>query len=1035
MKKIICLLFILLISIGFITAQSSKINGLIVASEDNSPFPGATIRVKGSDQGTISDMDGAFSLHLTDANKTLVISFIGRKTVEMAATPHMRIALYPETQNLDEVVATAIGIKRSWKSLGYASTVISDDELTKAREGNLVNALAGKVAGVRVSQSSGTLGGSSKIQIRGASSISSVSSPLFVIDGMPIDNTAYNPDKFTGYIDGGNRAGDISVDNIESMNILKGAAATALYGARAKDGAIIITTKRGNKNSKTSVEFNSSTRFETVSKLPYFQNVYGPGTGGVYNEKSMNGWGPNIEQTRAEGKKFIDHTGQENLLQIYPNNVKDFFETGLTYINNVALSGGNEKTDFRAGIASYNQKGTIPGTAYDRYTFSLNAGTQLAAGLSARVSMQYIRNNSKGRPAQGVNNVNSMLPLIYGLPRTMDINYLKNNWIDEKGNQISMGNNSLVNNPYWTVNKNKFTGGLDRLIGNFLLNYNPVKGLTFSNNLGMDYYNETRRKVYAKGTLGNLEGEFQDRTISSRIINNDFMMTYEHAWNDFAFKGIAGHNLQQEEWINNSTSAIGLIAPDVYTYANAKETSPSNYSQKKRLVGVYFDLGLSYKSLLFLNVTGRNDWSSTLPVNNRSYFYPSISGSFVFSELIQNQHILDFGKIRINYANVGSDTDPYQLKYQYTPAEKYSLQYSISNSFPHNGLIGFYGPAVLPLANLKPQNQNAFEIGTELMFFNKRIHFDFTYYKNVTTNQIVSIEVPISTGYSGNTINAGKLTNKGVEIALTVTPVQTPQFKWDIGLNYASNKQIVNEISEELTKYTLTSALDNVSVAAEAGQSFGIYGTGWLRDENGNFIIDEATGLRKTETGVRLGDISPNFTMGISNHFVYKGFDLSFLIDIRQGGKLYSGTVGVLRSSGLVTETLTHRGETFIDPGVIIDKNGNSRPNDVPVKDMETYWGHVSKTSNAEGSIFDASYVKLRELTLSYTFPRQWFNKAFVKSLQIGFEARNLWTIKSHVPHIDPEVNLYGPASLGEGVEYYNIPSTRSFGFNLKLSI
>lgn len=1035
MKKIICLLVILLASTVFVTAQNSKVTGVILASEDRSPIPGATIRVKGADQGTVSDMDGAFSLLLPDAHKTLVITFIGRKTVEIAASPNMTITLSPEIQDLEEVVATAIGIKRSWKSLGYASTVISDDELTKAREGNLVNALAGKVAGVRVNQSSGVLGGSSKIQIRGASSISSLSSPLFVIDGMPIDNNAYNPDSYKGYIDGGNRAGDISVDNIESMNILKGAAATALYGARAKDGAIIITTKRGSKNSRTSVEFNSSTRFETVAKLPDFQNEYSSGTAGVYNERSMNGWGPNIAQTRAEGTKFIDHTGQENLLQAYPDNVKDFFETGLTYINSVALSGGNEKTDFRAGIASYNQKGTIPGTTYDRYTFSVNAGTELTAGLSARVSMQYMRNNSKGRPAQGVNSVNSLLPLVYGLPRTVDINYLKNNWVNEKGDQISMGNGSLINNPYWTVNKNKFIGGLDRLIGNFLLNYNPMKGLTFSNNLGMDYYNESRRKIYAKGTLGNLEGEFQDRTVSNRIINNDFMVTYERSWNDFTFKGIGGHNLQQEEWINNSTLATGLIAPDVYTYANAKETSPSNYSQKKRLVGVYFDLGFSYKSLLFLNVTGRNDWSSTLPLNNRSYFYPSVSGSFVFSELLQNQHILDFGKIRINYANVGSDTDPYQLKYEYTPAEKYSLQYSIYNSFPHNGLIGFYGPSVLPLANLKPQNQNAFEIGTELMFFNKRIHFDFTYYKNVTTNQIVSLTVPYSTGYAGNTINAGKLTNKGVEIALTVTPVQTRNFQWDLGINFASNKQIVDEISEDLTKYNLTSPLDNVSIAAEAGQSFGIYGTGWLRDEHGNFVIEEATGLRKTETGVRLGDIYPDFTMGISNHLKYKGFDLSFLIDIRQGGKLYSGTVGVLRSSGLVTETLAHRGETFIEPGVIIDKDGNSRPNDVPVKDMETYWEHIGKTSNAEGSIFDASYVKLREITLSYSFPRQWFNKAFVKSLQIGFEARNLWTIKSHVPHIDPEVNLYGPASLGEGVEYYNIPSTRSFGFNLKLSI
>ena len=1027
-------MFFIVTSVGLLTAQTVKVNGLVIDGEDNSPIPGATIRVKGLEVGTVTDANGNFSLNLSAAAQKLIVSFVGKKTVEVVAAPNMTITLLSDVQSLDEVVATAIGIKRSWKSLGYASTVVAGEELTKAREGDLLNALAGKVAGVRISQSSGTLGGASKIQIRGASSIASLSSPLFVIDGMPIDNSTYNPDQYTGYNDTGNRAGDISVDNVESVNILKGAAATALYGARAKDGAVIITTKRGSKNSKTSVDFNSSTRFETVSKLPDYQNEYAQGVGGNYFVKSMNGWGPNIAQARANGTKYIDNTGKETFLQAYPDNVKDFFQTGVTASNSVSLSGGGEKTDFRAGVASYNQKGTIPGTTYDRYTFSVNGGTDLTAGLSARVGVQYIRNDSKGRPAQGVNNVNSLLPLIYTLPRTVDMDYLKNNWLDDKGGQIPMAPETLVNNPYWVINKNQFTSTLDRVIGNLLLEYTPLKGLTFSNNLGMDYYNESRRKVTAKGTLGALEGQFEDRDITNRIINNDLMMTWEQGWKDFMFKGILGHNLQQEEWGNKSTLAVGLIAPEVYTYGNAKQTSPSNYYQKKRTVGVYFDLGFSYKSLLFLNVTGRNDWSSTLPVDNRSYFYPSVSGSFVFSELLPDQRILDFGKLRVNYANVGSDTDPYKLKYQYTPATIYSTLY-IENSFPHNGMIGFTGPYNLPMANLKPQNQSAFEIGTELMFLNKRIHLDVVYYHNVTTNQIVSVSVPISTGYSGNQINAGKLTNKGVEIALTVTPVKTQRFQWDMGVNFASNQQIVNEIAEGLTQYTLTSSLDNVTIGAEVGKPFGIYGTGWLRDEDGNYVINKSTGLRETETGVRLGNIYPDFTMGISNRFTYKGFDLGFLIDIRQGGKLYSGTVGMLRSSGLVTETLAHRGETFIDPGVILDNEGNSRPNDVPVKDMETYWNHLCNTKNAEGCLFDASYVKLREITLSYSFPRKWFEKAFVKSLQIGLEGRNLWTIKSHVPHIDPEVNLYGPGSLGEGVEYYNIPSTRSFGFSLKLAI
>lgn len=1033
MKKIIYFIFILFANTGILTAQTTKINGIVVASEDGQSIPGATIRIKGLNTGTVSDINGAFSLSVPDTSKILVATFVGKKTAEVTIAPYMKITLYPEVYNIDEAVVTALGIKRSSKSIGYASTVVSGEELSQARESNILNALAGKVAGVRVSQSSGTLGGSSKIQIRGVSSIVSSSSPLFIIDGIPIDNGSYTPEKFIGYVDAGNRAGDISTDDIESLNILKGAAATALYGARAKDGAIIITTKRGNKNTKMTVSINSSTRFEQVSKLPDYQNEYAQGSEGEYIARTLNGWGPNIEESRAAGVKYTDYKGEETFLEAHPDNVKDFFETGTSYINNISLSGGNEKTDFRAGISSYNQTGIIPGSKYNKYTFSVNAGSDLGAGLSARFSVQYTRSDSKGRSNQGVNDVNVLIPIVYMLPRTVDVHYLKNNWINEYGEQIPMAPETIINNPYWIINKNKFTDNLDRLTGSFLLNYTPLKGLTFSNNLGMDYYNQDRRKIYAKGTFGELEGKFQDWDITNRIINNDLMVTYEQPWKDFTFKGIMGHNLQQEEWSSYSTAANNLIVENLYTYANAKQTSPTNYYQRKRLTAVYFDLGVSYKSLVFINVTGRNDWSSTLPVNNRSYFYPSVSSSFVFSELLSSQKILNLGKLRVNYANVGSDTEPYQLKYQYTPESSYTMLYS-KNIFPHNGLVGFSGPIDLPLENLKPQNQRAFEIGTELIFFNKRIHLDATYYKNVTTNQIVAVSVPMSTGYAGNQINAGKLTNKGLEIMLGVTPLEFRNFKWDINVNFAKNKQIVNEITDDLSSYSLTSSLDNVFVAAEAGESFGLYGTTWARDEAGNYIISKKTGLRETSSG-RLGDIYPAYTMGISNNIKYKGFNFNFLIDIRHGGKLYSGTVAVLRSSGLVSETLAHRGETFIEPGVIIEDDGSSRPNDVAVKDMETYWGHIGETTNAEGSLFDASYVKLREVTLSYQFPKRWFSQSFIQSLQIGFEGRNLWLIKSHVPHIDPEVNLYGPGSLGEGVEYHNVPTTRSFGFNIRLSI
>ena len=716
--------------------------------------------------------------------KTLQISYIGMQTQEVVIKPNLKVVLKSDSQKLDEVVVTAMGIKRSEKSLGYSVTSVKGDEITKARESNVLNSLSGKIAGVQIGQSSGTAGGSSSIQIRGASSIGSVSSPLFIVDGLPIDNGAFNPDRTNGIVDVGNRAGDISSDDIESINVLKGAAATALYGARAKDGAIVITTKKGSRNSQVSVTVNSSTRFENVLKLPDFQNDYAQGSYGKYNVKMLNGWGPKISS--VQDQTFADFKGEQVTLQAYPDNVKDFYETGMSYINNVAIAGGTERSDFRISVSTTNQTGVVPGSDYNKYAFAVNGGMNFTKNFTGRVSAQYIRSDSEGRPAQGSNDNNLLIPLINGMPRTVNINDVKNNWIDEYGKQISLDPEGKSNNPYWIINKNKFTNQLDRLIGNIVLTYKPIEGLTISNNAGTDFYTETRRKVYSKGTIGNLEGQFQTWDLYKRILNNDLMISYEKTFaEDYGVKVMLGHNIYQEDWRNNNVLAQNLVVDELYAYTNAKTTSPVNYTSKKRLVGLYGDISFSYKNMVFLDVTGRNDWSSTLPVNNRSYFYPSISGSFIFTELMKNKDVLSYGKLRMSYANVGSDEQPYQLAFQYTPVNSYFLQYNLTNVFPHNGLVGFTGPRVLPNENLKPQNQASFEVGTDLRFFQNRIRLDLTYYKSVTKNQIVSIDVPLSTGYFANNINAGKVSNKGIEVALGVTPVQTKDFKWDLEATFA----------------------------------------------------------------------------------------------------------------------------------------------------------------------------------------------------------------------------------------------------------
>ena len=684
--------------------------------------------------------------------KTLQISYIGMQTQEVVIKPNLKVVLKSDSQKLDEVVVTAMGIKRSEKSLGYSVTSVKGDEITKARESNVLNSLSGKIAGVQIGQSSGTAGGSSSIQIRGASSIGSASSPLFIVDGLPIDNGAFNPDRTNGIVDVGNRAGDISSDDIESINVLKGAAATALYGARAKDGAIVITTKKGRRNSQVSVTVNSSTRFENVLKLPDFQNDYAQGSYGKYNVKMLNGWGPKISS--VQDQTFADFKGEQVTLQAYPDNVKDFYETGMSYINNVAIAGGTERSDFRISVSTTNQTGVVPGSDYNKYAFAVNGGMNFTKNFTGRVSAQYIRSDSEGRPAQGSNDNNLLIPLINGMPRTVNINDVKNNWIDEYGKQISLDPEGKSNNPYWIINKNKFTNQLDRLIGNIVLTYKPIEGLTISNNAGTDFYTETRRKVYSKGTIGNLEGQFQTWDLYKRILNNDLMISYEKTFaEDYGVKVMLGHNIYQEDWRNNNVLAQNLVVDELYAYTNAKTTSPVNYTSKKRLVGLYGDISFSYKNMVFLDVTGRNDWSSTLPVNNRSYFYPSVSGSFVFTELLPKNNVLSFGKIRGSWARVGKDADAYSLGYYMWPvATLNGGKYGMGNSWT-GGSVG-----------LKPEIQDSYELGLDYGFFkNNRISGTLEFYKKKTKDLLYRYTLSPGIGLPSANVNFAAIENRGID--------------------------------------------------------------------------------------------------------------------------------------------------------------------------------------------------------------------------------------------------------------------------------
>lgn len=1035
MRKIISLIWMLFLCSG-VFAQQKTVTG-IVTSEDGTPLVGATISAKGAKASTITDAAGKFSLTIGEKVKTLIVSYVGLTKKEVTVGDgSINVQLKSQAEELGEVVVTAMGITRSAKSLGYAVSKVGGSEITKAREPNLVNALAGKVSGVRVTSSSGTLGGASKIVIRGTTSLQGSPQPLFIIDGLPLDNSSTNAFG-NGAVDFGNRVSDINSDDIESMSVLKGGAATALYGSRAKNGAIVITTKKGSRRAAPIVVVNSSVRFDRVLKYPEFQNEYANGNYGVYSMRFVNGWGPNIKD--VQNLTFKDFKGDDVTLRAFPDNVKNFYETGMTYLNTVSMAGGSENTDYRLSLGNTTQNGVVPSTKLSRYNLNLNVGRTFNDKLSARTTVTYARTTSEGRPAQSSNDINVLSSAVL-FPRTLDQEKLKNNYFNPvTKEQYSLSSDKTGNNPYWIINKNRNNNEVDRIVGNLVLTYKPLSWITVSNNLGSDFYNEFRQTRTAKGTYGQLDGGFSLTQLYNSSLNNDLIITIDrnNVAKDLDLKFIMGHNYYQNTFRSLSVAAQNLTLDELYSLGNAGTKDPVNGYSRSRLVGVYGDLGLSYKNYLFLNLTGRNDWNSTLPVNNRSYFYPSVSSSFIFTEVLDLSKILNYGKVRVGWANVGSGAAPYALDFLFTPATTYFVQYGLTGTFPTaGGLLGFTGPRILPNLNLKPQNQNSIEVGAELSFLKGRVELDATYYSTKTTDQILNIDVPLSTGYFAKSINAGSITNKGIEIDLRLKPVSNWRgFSWSTDINFNRNKQVVNELDGLLKSYTLVSGYSGLLVKASVGETFGLWGTDWKRSPDGQILINQATGLREVETDKRLGDIFPEWTMGVNNTFSYKDFSLSFLIDIRQGGVLYSGTVSGMRTSGLAEETLPNRGNIFVDKGVYLDQSsGKYLENKVPVQSMQDYWVNNFKTSNTVANVFDASYVKLREIRLSYNFKPFRGKMAFIKSAEFGVEARNVLIIKDFVPHIDPEVNIFGPNQVGEGLEFYNVPSTRSIGMNLRFA-
>ncbi len=1026
------------------TATSSRIvTGKVTSAVGGRALQGVNVIVRGTRLGTITNAAGEYRLALPEqaGTETFTFRLLGFKPVDepIRGRTSINMVLEESANTLSDVVVTANAIVRETKELGYAIAQVEPEKLTVARSSNVLNSLAAKVAGVRITQQSGTVGGSSKIVIRGVNSIASASEPLFVVDGVPISNSAFagtETEIVTGGVDVGNRAQDINPDDIESMSILKGAAASALYGSRARNGVIVVTTKRG-FSGQPRFTYNGSTRSDAIFRKPSFQNEWAQGALGAYNKDLSNGWGP-----RISGQRVANFYGDTVSLAADPTNYSDFFETGLTNVHAMAVSGGSETSDYRLGGTWLGQTGIVPNSRLQRYTLALNAGQRFKEKFTARVAANYVRSNSNGRASQGQNGQSIPTSIWTFASRTLSTEFLRANRVGPDGRAGSIDGTGTSNNPYWVTDNNGLNNTTDRLFGNTYLSYDAKPWFNLAFRAGTDIAIEGRRFVTRKGTRGRLDGEFDTQDLNERELNTDLIGTFTRQLAPtLTLKAVVGHNFNKRTFKRQRVFSQGLNIDQLYTQANANVNAATNFISERQLYGAYTDIGFGWRDYLFVNVTGRNDWSSTLPVKNNSYFYPSVSTGFVASDAFRDLGIfksgkVSFAKLRANWANVGSDEDPYQLAFTYSPLTAQSDIYTFNQNFPFNGASAFGATNVIPPANLKPQQQQSYELGGEFRLLQNRIGLDLTYYNVRNYDQIVSLAVPQSTGFSARRLNVGEISNKGIEAQASYTIFERPKkgFKWDVAANYARNRNIVEKLAPGLKEFSVTSGDGfGLFVVARPGTTFNLQGVGFLRDSvSGEFIINPQNGLRISGPRKLLGNIYPDWIGGLNNSFSYKNASFSFLVDVRRGGVIASSTVSALRSSGTGAETADRT--PFVQPGVIRNADGTTRKNDVPVSSVQAYWQNLDSSLSPENNVFDASYMKLRELQFSIKLPGSWASRMGVRDATWSLEGRNLWLISSKVPHIDPESNVMGTGLIGEGIERNNIPSTRTFGTNLRLT-
>jgi len=1042
-----------------------------VTSDTGEGLPGVSIVIKGTVQGTISDVDGRYTLSIEDnTNAVLVFSFVGMETTETAVGNRsvIDIEMKPDIEQLTELVVTALGIERKKESLSYAVSEVKGEAIAEKSEPDIIRALSGKVAGVNITGSGGASGSSTNIVIRGNNSATGNNQPLFVVDGVPFDNsisnTANPADAASTY---SNRALDLDPNDVASISVLKGGAAAALYGTRAANGVIIVTTHSG-KSSKKKLEVtvSSTVAFESIARLPDYQNEYGQGnfSNGQYTFGSgaTESWGPAFDDPNLDGNGslfseggrivYTNHLGDNVPYQAFPDNVKEFYQTGVHLENSVRVTGGSEISRFALTASTVDNEGFIPNTGIKRKSIKLRGSTILENRLEVDATVSYVNTHQDGILSGGHSSLSSINRQTLFTPRSYDLSGF--DFIDPvTGGQLY---HNFWDSPNWLVQEGPYDSDVDRIYGNVGLTLPILDWLSISYKIGGNTYNDRRNQIIPVGSFNERQGRITNHSIYFAEVNSDFFVTAsQDLSDDLNLRFIVGQNFNQRELDENNIKGVGIITRGIRRLSNAQSlVTDLSRQTKRRIMGVFGDVTLSYKGYLYLNATGRNDWSSTLPDGDRGFFYPSVSTSFIFTEALDiSNQFLSFGKLRIAYAKIGNDAEPYLLTAvnQVNPTSSTNTPFN-NNDLPFNGISGATIGNNQGNQDLKPEFTNEFEIGTELRMLNDKIGIDFAYYTKNTSNQIFSVAVPSATGFLTKTLNAGEISNKGFEIGLDATPINLPNgLSWNIFAAFSRNISKVEKLTGGVDQINPGLRQGDYGNVLKVGEPYGaIEGTMVQRDSEGNLLLGLTTGLPfKTATQGIVGDPNPDFLLGVTNTVSFKGFTLGFLVDLKKGGDILALSTGYLRGFGIAKETAGNRNRTYIIPGFIadpadqtqalLDENGNKTVNNIPVS-PQNFWSAAASGINTnqyrfapEALIYDATVYRLREVSLTYKLPDKLLSNLPFGSASVTFVGRNLWFLAPNLPHIDPEVSTYG-AGNAQGIDQYAPPTVKNYGFNVKFT-